>query len=82
MGFKGPLAKVAMDSLTAVFTPECSLDQSFSPFFPSLNPQVQESDADEQDFGGYTLAFAEGELKSKLKNLSDRLVVGCDLTCF
>lgn len=41
-----------------------ALNQSFSRFL-SLNPQVQESDA--EDFGGYTLTFAEGELESKLK---------------
>lgn len=85
VGFEGPLARLAMALLTAAFTPDCSLNQSFSPFFPlclSLNPQVQESDPDEQDFGGYALAFAAGELKPKLKTpaiaATDMLLV-CEL---
>lgn len=55
-------ARDAMGFLTAAFTPKRFLNQSFSLFFLFLfNPQVHESDADDQDFGGYALAFAAGE---------------------
>lgn len=50
----------------------------FHPFFLFLYPQVQECDAEDQEFGGYALAFAAGKLKPEVKTLqlaTDRLLV-------